>query len=187
MWNYGNTHYLPASQAAHRSQFGQCLPLPLSAEKARKRNLVCLTKILHPISCPSCVILVFLSPSWQYLAQREAKLSKGTSIISQSSDIYGVSWFFAPQRALVYGESTNWASFLPDNRTRAPSVSPGRVHSGYNVLGLSEFGHRAVHEAWALGGQNSCLGRIQGSQCDKLLRFLLTAIDSHNRDSDPCI
>lgn len=54
-----------------------------------------------------------------------------------------------------------WPPFSPDNRTQAPSAPAGPVHLEYSVLGLSEFGHRAVHEAWAQGGQNSCLGRIQ--------------------------
>lgn len=67
-----------------------------------------------------------------------------------------------PHRGLLsVDESMKWLSFSPDNRTRAPSAPAGPVHSEYNVLGLSGFDRRAVPEAWALGGQNSCLGRIQ--------------------------
>lgn len=38
MWNYENTHCLPASQAVHETQFGQCLPLPLSGGEKKKAN-----------------------------------------------------------------------------------------------------------------------------------------------------
>lgn len=85
------------------------------------------------------------------------------------------------------GESMKWFSFLPDNRTRVPSAPAGSVHSEYNVLELSEFGRRAVHQAWALGGQNSCLGKIQDQQCEQLLCTLPTATGSRNRDYDPCV
>lgn len=84
-------------------------------------------------------------------------------------------------------ESKQGSSFSPGNRTRAPSAPAGPGHSVHNVLGLSEFGHRAILEAPALSGQSSCFGRIRDSQCDMLLHVLLRPTGSRNRDCDLCV
>ena len=63
-----------------------------------------------------------------------------------------------PHSAFIYRQ-WRWPSFSPGNRTRAPLDPLGPVPSAHNVPGLSEFGHRAVHEARAQGRQSCCFGR----------------------------
>ena len=49
MRNYRNTHSLPAPRAVCESQIGQCLLLPLSANKEMKRDLICLKELLAEV------------------------------------------------------------------------------------------------------------------------------------------
>lgn len=83
MWNCGNTHFLPVPQAAHVSLSGQCLPLPLSAEKGKEkeydlpdRNLI---PHVLPFTCYACFIefqLAIISPKRSQTFRRNMGNSK---------------------------------------------------------------------------------------------------------------